>query len=513
MALRFAGLFGVAAMLFWLASTSIEAQLPSGLTLGTKNLKIISFNIAAHCNPPELPGPCLYGNPEPILDTLADYIVAQHADIVGLQEIADETENHLNGSGQRVDMPSRLLRKLLDRGYPMFGHFAHRNDFDPPPNDQWFNGGQWGQMVLSRTRIDQHARYYISYPAFDGSNWNRRNPMAQTFSTDVNGNRIRVFELHASPPTAINEMPNLATFVSWYQSEHQPDFVIGDFNLVASNVDAQLEAVLGAGSYQAACQFFSPYCAAVADLIFFESNGWTATSSFIDNSVTLSDHYPRVATFQLTTFFADPGWSMKQGDFDANGVLDKMAYNRVTGEWGKMMNGSSAIAENSFWSPGWDFHVGRFDANNSDDVFLYNDVSGQAYLAFSTVPNTPSGCSVAGTFCYQSVYYSPNWNITILNHNGDSVDDIYFYDVSSGYWYTGLNGGQGFSSFTYYPGQYSPGWTVFAGEINGDGREDLVMDDRYAESYYNCLAQGNGSYSCGSALTGLPNYPNTVRPH
>ena len=152
-----------------------------------------------------------------------------------------------------------------------------------------------------------------------------------------------------------------------------------------------------------------------------------------------------------------PGWEVTPGDFNNNGRSDVFAYNPVTGVWfvGTNTGVSFLTRALSFvgdtWSPGWTVRVGDFNADGLADVFVYNKLTGQWFMELN---------DGAGGFTNHPGQWSRGWELYVVQANGDGLSDLLLFNATSGQWFQAVTTGPG--TFSYGSGAFSPGATIVA---------------------------------------------------
>ncbi len=169
-----------------------------------EEITMLSFNIAsAFCR-----DGCFYTNPRPMLRYVAQLIVDEGVDVVGLQEIEVGTARH-----DSVDMLTFLLAELERRSYPMEGRFERRFDVD---------GGEFGQAVLSRYPI----RGYVATRPPDAD----LQAVIQEFVVQPGEERVRIFNIHPSPGGRACRTIDPYLIDEYSAHPAQATFLLGDFN-------------------------------------------------------------------------------------------------------------------------------------------------------------------------------------------------------------------------------------------------------------------------------------------
>lgn len=257
---------------------------PQGTFDGT--VTMITYNIAGAT-------PNFYGDPLPALNKLADFIVAQDADIVGLQEVDKGTNRHNN-----VDIPAEILQLLEQRNYPMNGRFANRFDVD---------GGEFGNMVLSRYPIQNYQSLVLA-----------PQEIAQTFTVIANDHNFRVFNYHPFPKNSCTTINPFEDAIAAYPNDMI--FLLGDFN--ALNSSPCLNDIKA--NFWNSCDFspdescnitvdatYNPAGSIGVDFVFVKqgvlspyTDPWEVLTVFSDHDMNLgvpvSDHFPVTAILGYT---------------------------------------------------------------------------------------------------------------------------------------------------------------------------------------------------------------------
>jgi hypothetical protein len=156
---------------------------------------------------------------------------------------------------------------------------------------------------------------------------------------------------------------------------------------------------------------------------------------------------------------------------------DALLYDAATGAfefwWGSI--GGFAPGPAGQWSPGWNISLGDFDGNGLTDAFYYNPSTGRALKALNQ--------GGTGAFAYVAFAWSAGWTVTVADLNGDRRSDVFVYNAATGRWFRCISRPDNSFAFTN-TGTWSPNWSIYPGDFNGDGRADLFL--------YNGTGDANG---------------------
>ena len=190
------------------------------------------------------------------------------------------------------------------------------------------------------------------------------------------------------------------------------------------------------------------------------------------------------------SFFGDtwsPGWSVAIVELNGDSRADVFLYNAASGQWFRCTSLGDGTSGFSYvgggWSPGWQIHAVHLNADGLTDLFLYGVASGQWFRALND--------GVSG-FGFTSGAWSPAWEITPGDYDGDSLIDLFLYDATSGQWFVAMNTG---SSWSFTSGSFAPGWTARSGDFDGDGRSDLFRYNATTGQWFESLADGAGQWT------------------
>ena len=171
----------------------------------------------------------------------------------------------------------------------------------------------------------------------------------------------------------------------------------------------------------------------------------------------------------------NPGWSVRPGDFNADGLTDFFLFNTSSGQWFRMVNNGSngfTAQATGFWWPGWERYILDLNGDGNSDFFLYDPATGVWFRCITT----PDG------FLYEQGGWNPNWEIYPMKLNHDLLDDLFVINRTTGRWFWVVGEDLGFSypvSETWYPG-----WVLYPGDFNGDGLDDLLLHDPPTGTYF-----------------------------
>ena len=180
--------------------TFAEEICDAGQCTGRARVKVISYNIGCSCGETNTT----------MLEKVADLIVAEKADIAGVQEYWWDYAG--------ADDPDTLAGLLNDRGYPMFSRYDKRFQVN--------SGKELGQIVLSKKPFEDFNVYRIQA---GGGN----KDIIQSFDYPLLSGKIRFFSVHPRPTVSCDVAPEMATHLKSYPG--QSAIAVGDYNLIESN--------------------------------------------------------------------------------------------------------------------------------------------------------------------------------------------------------------------------------------------------------------------------------------
>jgi len=236
---------------------------------------------------------------------IANFIKSKNADIVALQETAGFSSGTVSIKDGSLNY---LVNKLDEIGYPMYKTQVEARTIS----------------VLSKTPILGYENFEI------GGNDFRQ---TQTFYTDTNLGRIRIFNTHPDHEELLCEqIRNFIVVVNRYNDYDK--FLLGDFNMTLSTECYNVVT----GNFYEGCDPSLSVCKDTVndtvhkrtanyaiDHIFYEKySDWEVKSAYAAISDMggndTSDHYPVVAVFQKKTSECTPNCSGKQcGDNGCGG--------------------------------------------------------------------------------------------------------------------------------------------------------------------------------------------------
>ncbi len=133
--------------------------------------------------------------------------------------------------------------------------------------------------------------------------------------------------------------------------------------------------------------------------------------------------------------------------------------------------------------------------DGSGDVFLYTPTTGAWRMAFS---------DRLGGFNFVHSSWSPEWTVTPLHLNTDTLIDFFLYKAATGAWFQARSTGSG--DFTYTSGTFSPGWRVYAARLDADSIEDVFLYDPGMGAAFQCFVDGAGNFSAFFRESWAPNW-------
>ena len=194
-----------------------------------------------------------------------------------------------------------------------------------------------------------------------------------------------------------------------------------------------------------------------------------------------------------------PGWQIAVLDLNGDVLDDLFLYNATTGQYFRATGSGDGTEDftyaGGFWAPAWLVVPMRLDADSLTDLFIYNTATGEYYRALN---NGSDDFTCGGTSCRSAPSqpaprYSPGWDLTPGFFDADALGDLFFYNITSGEYFVGLNDGGG---FTFTGGRFSPGWTVRPGDFSGDGITDLFLYDVATTGhYFVSVSNGAGGFT------------------
>jgi hypothetical protein len=210
--------------------------------------------------------------------------------------------------------------------------------------------------------------------------------------------------------------------------------------------------------------------------------------------------------FTFVEFAWSPGWSITVADLNGDGRSDVFVYNPTDGRWFRCISqadNSFAYTNGGTWSPHWSIYPGDFDGDGRADLFLYNATSDSNHGRWFRVL---SNADESLTYLPGDVVWSSDWTLTPGDYNGDGITDLFLYRAN-GDWYRVLFTAGG---TVYDAGKWSAGWTISKGDFNGDGRADLYVYDPSTGRWYVVITEADGSLSYYGGVVWSPNWKVTV---
>lgn len=196
-----------------------------------------------------------------------------------------------------------------------------------------------------------------------------------------------------------------------------------------------------------------------------------------------------VGGFAYSTATWGPGWTIYVGRFNRDDLFDDvLVYRPSTGEWAVTFSdgngGFAHVPVNLFTPPQWDIHIIDFDGDGVSDLFLYNPTTGEWWKGINTG---------SGAFAWTGHgMWSPNWTVKSADLNGDGRGDIFVYNVNTGYWYWCLSTSA--ASFEYRAGRWSPGWQIYVANLDRDACDDLFVYNPVTGYWYECFSNGTDGF-------------------
>ncbi len=169
-------------------------------TCFSNRLKVISYNIGCSCG----------WTDNAMLGKIADLIVAEQGDVVGLQEYWWDYAG--------TDSPDTIKQLLADRGYPMYGVYEKRFNLN--------SDVELGQIVLSKQPLQDYGFY-----RFQGGHTDQ--DMVQSFLYPLGAAAVRVFSVHPQPGKFCDVVGELNQYLDGFSSEM--GVLMGDFNALTSD--------------------------------------------------------------------------------------------------------------------------------------------------------------------------------------------------------------------------------------------------------------------------------------
>lgn len=203
------------------------------------------------------------------MNDLADYIIKNKIDIVGLQEMDSwKTLPNPSGRGVTEDDDVRLKKMLEQKGYPMEMYFRQ----------QWF-----------------HVTIFSRFPIIPGSYTEAKMAIVDrwfisgAFNTPIG--KVRVLNLHTSAKE--ERCPQIASIESFIDSnlatEKQYLLAMGDWN--ASLADSGTCGNIRS-RYELTCK---RNCGAIDHIVSPVGNSFTVIDGWGESNVLHSDHMPQIA--------------------------------------------------------------------------------------------------------------------------------------------------------------------------------------------------------------------------
>lgn len=186
---------------------------------------------------------------------------------------------------------------------------------------------------------------------------------------------------------------------------------------------------------------------------------------------------------------ADMNWVIKAtGDYNGDGKSDLLLRNSSNGKVHiYLMDGATQLSGDG--SPGGvapsaNYIIagtGDFDGDGKDDILWRNTVSGTVYIWFI------DGSAMASPAAYVTTESNLSWTIVGTDDfNGDSKDDILWYNTSSNKLYIYLMDGATILGDSGSPGAISDSnyAIVSTGDFDGDGNADILWMNKILGQVY-----------------------------
>jgi hypothetical protein len=175
------------------------------------------------------------------------------------------------------------------------------------------------------------------------------------------------------------------------------------------------------------------------------------------------------------------GLKVVAGDFDGDG-FDELLAHHPTGMWFQAFPGGAdySYRRGQGLQMG-DLHVADFNGDSRDDAFVYDTTSGNWTLLLSTagMPTMTSGAWSAG------------WQAVVANLNGDNAADVMLWHAASGMWVQCIRDPS--QAFVYRTGAWTPGGRLHAANMLGDARDELLRYDWRTGSWTLASVDGTGA--------------------
>jgi hypothetical protein len=131
-------------------------------------------------------------------------------------------------------------------------------------------------------------------------------------------------------------------------------------------------------------------------------------------------------------------------------------------------NGQFDFPVSYSWAPNWDIHVVDLNGDAKSDLVLYNPTTGRWFAAMTVGDGT-------GDFDYsRNGVWAPGWTITKVDWQGDGRDDLFVYNKTSGQWVKVTTRADGTFDYPAW-GYWAPGWNIYNADFDGDGRSELFL--------------------------------------
>ena len=177
-------------------------------------------------------------------------------------------------------------------------------------------------------------------------------------------------------------------------------------------------------------------------------------------------------------FFGNPGDVPFMGDWDCDGVATPGLYRQSDGFVYLRNSNTQGVADVEFFfgNPGDIPLAGDFNGNGCDTVSIYRQSEGKVYVVNAL--GVDGGGLGAADFGY--FFGNPGDRPFVGDFDGDGIDTVGLYRVSSGFVYFRNSNSQGVADFAFFYG--NPGDVIMAADWDGDGDDTVAVyrpsDDR-----------------------------------
>ena len=192
-------------------------------------------------------------------------------------------------------------------------------------------------------------------------------------------------------------------------------------------------------------------------------------------------------------FFGNPGDVPFMGDWDCDGVATPGLYRQSDGFVYLRNSNTQGVADVEFFfgNPGDIPLAGDFNGNGCDTVSIYRQSEGKVYVVNAL--GVDGGGLGAADFGY--FFGNPGDRPFVGDFDGDGIDTVGLYRVSSGFVYFRNSNSEGAADFDFFYGD--PGDVILAGDWDGDEVDTVAVYRPSAATLYlrNTNSEGNADYA------------------